>query len=205
MKDFKDEQIDQALAKLGNYRVRRTQVAARETSDDISGALILAMGLREAQLSNVESGIRKDIKTSRWVEENSPEFMVVGVFQISREHHAFALSRMTAVRRYTWGPVVMGKTPLDVGFVPRFEESLEFVLSELHETMGTMDEVIEPKDLLRAAIAAYSSGVENALKGYREGDVDRYTAGGDFSAWVLRHRTHINKWLSRHPDWQVPA
>lgn len=205
MKDFKDEQIDDALSNLGIYRVKRAQIAARESSDDISGSLLLALGLRESRLRNLEAGLRKDAVTNRWVEENNPDFMVVGVLQISREHHAFALERMPAVKRYTWGPVVLGKTPLEAGYVPRFEDSLVFAINELHEMMGILNETIDPKELLRAAVAAYSAGVEGVLKGHREGDIDRYTSGGDYSAWVLRHRVHINRWMMRHPEWQVAA
>ena len=204
MQDLTEAQIASALANLGNYRVLRAQVVAHEgPADGISGALLLSLGLRETGLRNIEGGAKLDPKTNRWVAQDDPKLMDVGVFQISRRYHAYALARMFGVATGTWGPVKMGMTANDPGFVPRYEDSLQFTLTELHESMGELDEMVAPADLLRSAVAAHNAGVDGAKKGYLEGDVDRYTTGQDYSAWVLRQRVLVNRWLNRHPNWQL--
>lgn len=207
MKDFTDTQIDEAMANLGNYRVKRVQSAANEgpLSSEISGALLLSLGLRDTSLANIEGGVKQDAVTGKWIKQDSHMLMHVGVFQISRRHNALGLRRMLAVENDTWGPVVVDKTPVDLDFVPRFEEALQFTLTELREAMGLLDDMVEPKDLLRTAIAAHNAGIEKAKQGYREGNIDRYTTMRDYSAWVLRHRIIVNRWLGRHPDWQIPV
>jgi hypothetical protein len=46
----------QALKGLGNYRVEMAQVAALEGEpDEISGALLLSLGLRESGLQNINN------------------------------------------------------------------------------------------------------------------------------------------------------
>ena len=32
--------------------------------------------------------------------------------------------------------------------------------------------------------------------------VDKYTTGGDYSAWVIRHRSLVQRWLNDHPNWK---
>lgn len=44
-------------------------------------------------------------------------------------------------------------------------------------------------------------GTGGATAGFEFGDMDRYTARGDYSAWVLEARTAINHWLAAHPAW----
>ena len=51
-------------------------------------------------------------------------------------------------------------------------------------------------------MAAYNAGMGGALNGWRAGDVDRFTTGGDYSAWVLRHRLAVQHWLDAHPRWK---
>ncbi len=202
-----ETQVDRALARLGNYRVRRAQIVANAGAPDgISGALLLALGLRETNGINEQGGAKWDATKNRWVAQDDPTKMDVGIFQISRIHHGPALAKMLGVRDGTWGPVITGSTPNDNGYVPRFEESLQFTLREMHESMGyASSKGVPDEELARFAVAAHNAGAGGALSGYRDGDVDKYTAMGDYSAWVLETRTIVNKWLAAHPNWRVSA
>jgi hypothetical protein len=130
--------------------------------------------------------------------------MDVGIFQISRLHHPTQLARMVGVANGTWGPVVAGKFASMAGFVPRFEESLQFTLREMHESMAyASSKGVPDSQLARFAVAAHNAGAGGALSGYRAGNIDKYTALGDYSEWVLETRTIVNKWLADHPNWKV--
>ena len=202
-----ETQVDRALARLGNYRVRRAQIVANAGAPDgISGALLLAIGLRETNGVNEEGGAKWDPVNNRWVAQDDPKLMDVGIFQISRQHHPAALAQMVGVANKTWGPVVSGKTANDAGYVPRFEESLQFTLREMHESIAYAASRDVPEDqLVRFAVAAHNAGTGGAMTGYRAGNVDKYTALGDYSKWVLEARTLINRWLAQHPNWRVVA
>lgn len=202
MNDLTETQVYHALASLGNYRVRRVQTVCNEGKPDgISGSLFLALGLRETFLQNIEGGAKLDKATGKWVAQDNPELMDVGVFQISRKYHIHDLALMLGVPNGTWGPVTSTKTAADSGFVPRFEESLQFTLREFHENMALLENPVPARHLVQVAVAAHNAGVEGARKGYTMGDIDINTAGGDYSEWVLRHRTMVNHWLGQHPSW----
>lgn len=197
------EEAATALARLGNYRVLRAQqVANAGDPDGISGALLLAFGMRETWLRNIEGGAK--LVDGRWVPETDPSRMDVGWTQISRRYHRDALDLMPGVKTGTWGPVVPMKTAAEAGFVPRFEEALQFTLRELHESIAfAEDHGVAEADRIPFAGAAHNAGQGGALQGYRAGDVDKFTAGGDYSAWVLAARKVINRWLGTHPNWLV--
>jgi hypothetical protein len=202
MADFTQTQVANALANLGNYRVKRVQeVASQGWNDGISGSTLLALGLRETALTNIQGGLIKDAD-GKWIPQPDPNKMDVGVFQISRIFHMVALKAMPGVKNGTWGPVVEGKTAGDGGFVPRFEESLQYTVQGLRDAQAyAEDHGVKAADLPRFSVAAHNAGWGGALRGYREGNVDKYTTGGDYSGWVFRHRTLINQWLKAHPNW----
>lgn len=112
---------------------------------------------------------------------------------------------MPAVKEGTWGPVIDdGNTAYSFGYAPRFEQSLWFTLDNMHEAQAyAEDHGVPESELGRFAVAAHNGGIGGALQGWREGDVDKYTAGGDYSAWVARHATKIRAWLRDHPAWLV--
>ena len=205
MADLTQDQVGKALANLGNYRVKRAQeVANSGFPDGISGSLLLALGMRETMLQNIQGGAM--FVDGKWVPQTDPTKMDVGWSQINRGFHSGSLKLMPGVKNGTWAPTVDGKTANDAGFVPRFEDALQFTVNMMHEsqaygsTHGVKDE-----DLARFAVAAHNGGMGGALKGYREGNVDKYTTLGDYSGWVLRHRTLINRWLGQHPNWKVDS
>jgi len=195
--------VSRSLTRLGNYRVLRAQrVANLGEPDGISGALLLAFGMRETWLRNIEGGAK--LVDGAWVAETDPMRMDVGWAQISRRYHLDALKLMPGVVGGTWGPVVPGKTGADPGYVPRFEEALQFVIRELHENVAyAADHGVPADGRIRFAIAAHNAGQGGALSGVKVGNVDTYTMGGDYSAWVLAARTGINHWLAQHDGWRV--
>lgn len=200
---LRDSDVGALLKRLGNYRVKRAQEAALDgPSDGISGALLLAFGLRETNLQNIEGGAK--LVDGKWVPEDDPGRMDVGWTQISRKYHIDSLRRMPGVKNGTWAPVVSGKTAADAGFVPRFEEAMQYTISELREAQAYgEDHRVHPEHLVRYSIAAHNAGKGGALKGYQEGNVDKYTANGDYSDWVLTTRFQVNHWLAQHPGWRV--
>lgn len=204
------EQIGAALARLGNYRVLRAQqVAAEGTPDGISGSLVLALGMRETWGRNIEGGAKIDPATGKWValDPNNPDDvrkMDVGWTQINRGYHFTALANMPGVATGTWAPVVEGHNPTQSGIVPRFEEALRFTIVELHEHVAyALDHKVPSKDAVRVAVAGHNAGIGGAMRGYQQGNVDKYTANGDYSAWVLAARSHVNEWLGDHPNWRA--
>lgn len=205
MADFTQDQVGKALANLGNYRVKRAQeVANSGFPDGISGSLLLALGLRETNLRNLEGGIK--LVNGEWVKQDDPTKMDVGWTQINRGFHAASLKLMPGVKSDTWTPTVENKTANDAGFVPRFEEALTFTINMMHESQAyAADHGVPNDELARFGVAAHNGGMGGALKGWREGNVDKYTTMGDYSGWVLRHRTLINRWLGQHPNWKVDS
>lgn len=208
---LEQDAINRSLANLGHYRVTHTQeVAAQGQPDGISGALILALTLRETWGKNIEGGAKADPnRPGRWIalDPNNPDDahkMDVGAFQINRGYHKEALQKFPGVKTNTWGPVVPGKTPYDPGFVPRFEEQLQFTLKEFRDAIAFARSHGVPADeRVRFALAAHNAGKGGALRGWQEGDVDKYTALGNYSADILRKRSEVNTWLNAHPNWKV--
>lgn len=202
MANLTDSQIGDRLTQLGHYRVMRTQeVANQGLPDGISGSLILALGLRETGLTNVEGGA--ELVNGVWVPQSDPNKKDVGVFQISRLYHKASLALMPGVKIGTWTPVVNGKSAANGGYCPRFEDSLQYVVKSMHEAQAYGgDHDVKEADLPRFAVAAHNGGMGGALQGYRVGNVDKYTTGGDYSAWCLYHKTGINHWLAEHPNWR---
>ncbi len=203
MGPYTEQQLHDALTRLGRYRVRRAQTVALEGEPDgISGALLLALGLRETGLRNIEGGAK--LQDGRWVPETDPARRDVGWVQISRRYHRDALARMPGVSAGTWGPVREGVSAAVGGYCPRFEDSLRYTLGEMHESIAYADDNELPEnDWVRFAVVAHNAGVVGALSGYGAGQVDKNTAGGDYSQWVVEHRTRINAWLHGHPGWRV--
>lgn len=195
-------QVDQSLKNAGHYRVVQAQRVAREGDPDgISGALLLALGIRETGLRNIQGGAKQE--GGRWVAlgPGDAHLMDVGALQISRRYHPELLRKLPAVKAGTWGPVTPGVTPMTYGYVPQWTPALRFTIDEMHEALAyAHDKGVS--DPVRFAVAAHNAGIGGALNGYRAGDVDKYTAHGDYSRWVLATRTAVNAWLGKHPNWK---
>lgn len=198
------EQVADSLRHLDHYRVVRAQELAEEAAiPGIDGALVIALGLRETWGRNIEGGAMKNpTSPPEWIAEIDPTKMDVGWLQISRRFHAESLSKMVAVKTKTWSPVVEGKTANDAGFVPRFSDALRFTLKEMRIAVNyARDRSVKSTDQARFAVAAHNCGKSGAFKGYQESNLDKYTAGGDYSAWVLDAAKKVHIWLMHHENW----
>lgn len=177
-----------ALTKLGHYRVTAAQYVALEgPPDGISGSLLLALGLRESLLQNINNKAQTD----------------KGTFQITERYHSAFLKDQPGCLEHTWVSVP-GHSAMEDGYCPRYTPALNYALEMLQDhrnyaiNLGITDE-----KAVRFAVAAYNAGIGGALAGYDAGNIDLKTTGGDYSAWVLEHRTLINRWLKDHPNWKI--
>jgi hypothetical protein len=198
--DLTTFQLQDALHHFGAYRIHRVGevLAGLENSRNVTQAQVLALGLRESFLRNVEGGAK--MVDGRWVKQDDPKLMDVGPFQISRWWHRDALQKMPAVEVGTWKPVQVAHTAYDGGYAPQFEDSVNYAVNELVASVAwAKAQGIKKTDRVRLAIAAHNAGRGGALSGYRKGDVDLLTARQDYSAWVLRHAARVDQWLDAKP------
>lgn len=186
--DFSQDVVDAALKRLGNYRVRAAQGMALEgPPDEFSGALLLALGLRESGLRNI----------------NNPAETDHGTFQISELFHADWLRQQPGCPANTW-IAVEGHSAIEDGFCPRYTPACAYALAYLKGAVEfAASKGVPAGDRQRFAVAAYNAGYGGALAGWRAGDMDAQTTSGDYSGWVLRHRSKINNFLGRHSNWTV--
>lgn len=189
MSDFPQGAVDGALKRLGRYRVMAAQeIAAEGAPDEFSGATLLALGLRESGLQNI----------------NNPAETDHGCFQVSELFHAEWLTQQPGCPAGTW-TISPGHSALEDGYCPRFTPACLYALRLLkmgadyaRAKVGIDNQSVR----LAFALASYNAGIGGALRGYREGDVDKFTTGGDYSAWVIVHRTKVNHFLSAHEGWR---
>lgn len=181
------KQVDQVLRRLGNYRVKRAQEIALEGEPDgISGSLLLAIGCRESMCQNINNSEQTDH----------------GCFQISERWHPHWLSTHPGCPEGSWHADYR-HTAYEDKYCPTFTDGARYAVQILRNNIeAAIDYGVPTKDQVRFAIAAYNAGPGGAIKGYREGDVDKYTTGGDYSEWVLARRTTINRWLGNHKTWR---
>jgi len=197
MADLSQAQVGDALKNLGHYRVVTAQVIAAEGEPDlISGALLLSLGLRESHLRNVENPAKTD----------------KGVVQITKLWHATWLRTQPGckagdfsvdpTKSDEWRIAPGNHTALEDGYVPRFTPAMVYACDMLKDAIVVAPKGQDDKALIRFAVASFNAGVGGAKKGLAEGDVDKYTTGGDYSAWVIRHRSLVQRWLNDHPNWK---
>lgn len=192
-------QVDKTLRYLGSWRVKRAQEQGELIPGIIGGWVILALGMRETWGRNIEGGAQ--LVNGVWVPETDPMRMDVGWLQISRRYHIGDLLTMPGVKAGTWGPMTSHNAG-EAGYVPTFTHALRFTVREMEFAISYGQANGVPEDKLRRfAIAAHNAGRGGALSGFREGNLDKYTAGGDYSAWVMDARKKVGWWLKNHPTW----
>lgn len=189
--------IGTSLAHLGNYRVLKTQEVAREGGpDNIYGVHLLALGLRETGLRNINGG--GTFVNGTWAPAKTDR----GCFQISQKYHSAFLKSVPGCKEGSWWPTD-GKTALDEGYCPRFSDAVRYANRTLQLGIEfSHDNHVRSEDRVRFAIAAYNAGLGGALNGYKQGNVDKYTTGGDYSKWVLEKVPEMRTWLNEHPNWK---
>lgn len=177
--------IGDSLKNLGHYRVMRVQEIAHEENDNITGVLLLCLGLRETGLRNI----------------NNPAKTDKGWLQISDVYHHDWLYKQPGCAVGTWTPVA-GRRASEPNYCPRFTSATRYAIDLLQEGIGYAASRSLPKDRqVRFAIASYNAGIGGAMNGYRAGDVDKYTTGGNYSSWVLDKKPQVSAWLKAHPNW----
>jgi len=198
-------QIDVALRRLTQPRVHRTQELSIEFGrDKLPGSLVLSLGLRETWLRNILGGAKQ--VGGRWVgldPETDWAEMDAGALQISKRYHKDALLEMEGALSGTWA-LIEGANAYDKGFVPTFRDAVPFVLQEMADSLDFARAQEVPESMRqRFAVAAHNAGRGGALSGFRAGDIDRNTAGGDYSSWVLDANGKVQHWLEAHLNWKI--
>lgn len=198
-------QVDNAIRNNLRQRERVHKVVdmcAERGRIKITPQLTLALGLRETWLRNILGGAQ--LVDGRWVPETDPTLMDAGFLQISKKWHADELKQMEAVRSGTWQPVIDGANAFQAGMVPTFRIAVPFVLDELAASLDyAREHGVPDAERQRFAVAAHNAGKGGALDGWRRGDVDRFTASGDYSAWVLDAAGKVKVFLDAHPSWMA--
>lgn len=195
-------EVGQALANLGNYRVIRVQekvyLLQNKSWKPFAASLVLALGFRESTLRNVCGGAVQN-ESGEWVKSYSDR----GWVQIADtiDTNAKWLAKQEGCAEGKWTPAEPPVSALEPRHCPRFTVALEYALKELKGdyAFGKKEGVSDP---VRFAVAAYNGGAGGALRGYRAGDVDKYTAHGDYSKSVLEIQPLIHDWIVAHPNWQ---
>lgn len=190
-------EIGRALANLGNYRVLRVQEICWPYKP-IPASVMLGVGFRESELKNICGGAV--LVNGVWIQSFSDR----GYLQISDQFEADFLKSAEGCAEGQWGPTNPPSKAIEPRHVPRFTPATHYVKQTLINSMEYAHSQGVPDDqLLRFAIAAHNAGDGGAIKGWREGDVDKWTAHGDYSAYVLALQPAIHAWITDplHSHW----
>lgn len=190
------QEIGHALAELGNYRVLRVQEVCWPYHP-IPASVMLGIGFRETGLRNICGGAV--LENGVWVQSFSDR----GWLQISDQFESGFLKTAEGCKEGQWGPTVPASRAIEPRHVPRFTPALDYVKQTMLNSMEyAHSQGVPDSELLRFAIAAHNAGDGGAVAGYRSGDVDRNTAHGDYSAYVIALQPLIHDWIVAHPNWQ---
>jgi hypothetical protein len=190
-------EVGRALANLGNYRVLRVQEITWPYKP-IPASVMLGIGFRESELKNVCGGAV--LVNGVWVKSFSDR----GYLQISDQFEADFLKTAEGCAEGQWGPTNPPSTAIEPRHVPRFTPATHYVKQTLINSMEyAHTQGVPDSELLRFAIAAHNAGDGGAIAGWREGDVDKHTAHGDYSAYVLALQPAIHAWITDplHSHW----
>lgn len=176
------------LRRFTRWRTERVgDVGAEEPPDAISGDLLLAIGSRETNLRNIVGGGFFDPAGS---------FVVTGadrgVFQINEAFHRGFLESVPGCVSGSFSETLDSAYPR--GRVPGLTRAARYAVLLLRDRVAyATANGVPPEDAVRVAVAAYNAGAFNAVRGYREGNPDRFTTGGDYSRDVLDRRAKIRR------------
>jgi hypothetical protein len=188
-------EVGHSLAVFGNYRVLRSQQLCEANENFPHPSTAMALGLRETGLANIDGGAV--MENGVWVRT----FTDRGCFQIAESEARDWLKSVPGCPEGQWGPKA-GHNALEPHYCPRFTDALEYTIREFNGHRRQAEEnFVASKDLERFCVAAHNAGFTGALNGYREGNVDKNTALGDYSAWVLKYAKVIHNWVVAHPHW----
>jgi|tagenome__1003787_1003787.scaffolds.fasta_scaffold19945819_1 hypothetical protein len=174
--------LEHELEAFGEHRIRVVAELAHEGAPDgIGPTLLLAMGSRESDLRNIVG----DHGHGR------------GWLQIDDRFHGPWLQSHAGCESGKFNATFASALP--AGRVPTLTASTLKAIEMLraNAAFGRSQGVPED-DLIRFACAAYNAGPGGALKGFREGDIDAHTTGGDYSADVLERQHAVGRHLAGH-------
>jgi hypothetical protein len=147
------------------------KIVHADQTDPIDLSLMLAIGSRESGLCNIAG----DAGHGR------------GFLQIDDRSHAAWLSSKPGCKSGSWTATTSSAAA--AGCVPTLADATKYAVELLTGNLAfAAQHNIPRRHQLRFAIAAYNAGPGGALKGYKAGDVDAYTANHDYSADVLYTR-----------------
>jgi hypothetical protein len=174
--------LEAQLDRFGPDRIRIVaELVHQGPPDGVGTALVLAMGSRETNLTNIVG----DGGHGR------------GWLQIDDRFWATWLKAHAGCKDGTWAAKFASALP--AGRVPTLTASTLKAIELLHSNVAfASSRKVPPAERMRFAVAAYNSGAGNAIKSFAEGNVDARTAHGDYSADVLSRRDAVAGYLKRH-------
>jgi hypothetical protein len=191
-----NDPIADALANLGNWRVIHIQ-AATWPYNVWAASELLALGYHETGLKNECGGAV--LENGKWVQAYTDR----GVFQFNDTYQSAWLASVPGCLNGQWTLDPAGVSALTAMHCPRFSDALSHALVELNGNLEFAASHGVPRaQQKRFAIAAHNAGAGGALDGFRMGNVDQFTANGNYSASVLGAAPDIHAWIVAHPGWQ---
>jgi hypothetical protein len=179
---------DTAVTELRRFTRWRTErvleTGAAGEPDMIHGTLLLAIASRETNLRNVVGG--GYFEDGKWHETGEDR----GLFQINSTYHSRWLDSVPGCDSGTYEEKYDSALP--VGRVPGLTRGAKKCRDLLRDRIqAARAHAIPEADVVRVAVAAYNGGSYNAIQGYKQGDPDKYTTGGDYSKDVLARQKAI--------------
>jgi hypothetical protein len=181
--------VSQAEYLIREHLGHERYVAAREVAhegepDGIGIALIIALGIRETGLRNIEGDGGHG---QGWLQIDDRSF------------RAF-LTRSAGCRNGTW-KFVKGHRAIEPGYVPGLTAGEHCAIQLLRGNMAYgKTHGVRHDHLLHFAVTAYNCGAGNALAAYKRygiTGIDAYTTGRNYGHDVLAMRTPVNAALKR--------
>lgn len=182
-----EAELDGQLRRFGIRRILRTRLLLASYHRQgrarwVNLSLTLAAASRESGISNTVG----DFGHGR------------GAWQQDDRWNTGFLKTHRGCRDGEWDPCPRRHSAFTDGHVPTLRDGLLRFLDDLDEHRGYGANYGIGRSMLpRFALASYNAGPGQALAGYRAGNVDRYTANGDYSADTMRRAAHFHQWLRR--------
>jgi hypothetical protein len=167
------QQVTAAIRALGHARTQTvSQVTHDGPNDGIGPRLTLAIAVRETNARNIVG----DHGHGR------------GIVQIDDRFWTLWLKFHEGCHDGSWTPTFLlsqqGAAP--AGRVPTLPAAIGHLVAMLRDNLRyAAARGVDQQESLRFAVAAYNAGPGLAFKGWKAGDVDAFTAGGNYSADVF--------------------